>query len=143
MGQGRAGERRAGGVMPVMDDVHATEAQGADAEYRARLGRGEFAIPECRECRKVIFYPRVVCPHCGSERLAWIQPSGNGAVYSTTVVRGREGAHNVALIDLAEGARLMSRVVGLPPEEVRIGMAVRAKVEGRGDDALLVFEAAQ
>ncbi|MNC72996.1 hypothetical protein D3C75_1241260 [compost metagenome] len=64
-------------------------------------------------------------------------------VYSTTVVRQRppSPSYNVALIDLAEGVRMMSRVEGVAPEEVRIGMAVRAKISC--DDpaaAVLVFE---
>ena len=63
--------------------------------------------------------------------LDWVEASGDGVVYSTTVVRRRPergGDHNVALIDLAEGVRMMSRVEGPAPEAVRIGMAVRAYV---------------
>jgi uncharacterized OB-fold protein len=59
-----------------------------------------------------------------------------GVVYSTTTVHAREGAYNVCLVDLDDGRRVMSTVVGLAPDEVRIGMVVR----GREDDGRVVFE---
>jgi uncharacterized protein len=56
----------------------------------------------------------------------WRVSAGRGAVYATTVVRPRDGdPYNVALIDLDEGFRMMSRVVGCAPEHVAIGMRVR------------------
>ena len=70
--------------------------------------------------------------------------SGLGTVYSVTVVRQRPPAkdYNIALIDLAEGPRLMSRVEGLPPEAVKIGMAVKARIIREDDRPLLIFEPA-
>ena len=56
-----------------------------------------------------------------------------GVVYSTTTVYEREGAHNVCLVDLADGSRVMSTVTGIAPEDVRIGMAVRARAEAGTD----------
>jgi len=86
----------------------------------------------------------MVCPHCGAgeAKLAWQKPSGLGTVYSTTVVRRKPdagGDYNVALIDLAEGVRLMSRVEGIAPADVRIGMTVRAKIVTQDDGPLVVF----
>jgi uncharacterized OB-fold protein len=60
-----------------------------------------------------------------------------GVVYSTTTVHSREGAYNVCLVDLDDGVRMMSTVVGIPPEDVRIGMAVLAREE---EDGRIVFE---
>jgi hypothetical protein len=88
-----------------------------------------------------VFYPRVLCPHCGSERLEWVAPSGRGTVYSTTIVRRKPadgGDYNVCLVDLAEGPRMLSRVAGVAPEEVRIGMAVKARIA----DGLVEFTSA-
>jgi uncharacterized OB-fold protein len=62
-----------------------------------------------------------------------------GVVYSTTTVHGREGTHNVCLVDLEGGVRMMSTVVGIDPDDVRIGMAVIARVE---DGGRVVFHAA-
>ncbi|MDR0479424.1 MAG: Zn-ribbon domain-containing OB-fold protein [Burkholderiaceae bacterium] len=117
---------------------------GADLHYRQALDQGRFLIQRCTSCDRAIFYPRMVCPHCGAgeQQLAWEQPSGHGTVYSTTVVRRKPeagGDYNVALIDLAEGVRLMSRVEGIAPAEVRIGMAVQTKIVTQDGGPLVVF----
>ncbi|GAA4339281.1 OB-fold domain-containing protein [Pigmentiphaga soli] len=117
-------------------------AAGPELRYRRRLAEGVFEIQRCGDCGRHVFYPRVGCSHCGSAALAWVRPSGRGTVYSTTVVRARPeegGPYNVAIVELAEGPRLMSRVEGIAPAEVRIGLPVRAAVRGSGGDALLVF----
>jgi uncharacterized OB-fold protein len=66
-------------------------------------------------------------------------------VYTTSVVRQRPergGDYNLALIDLDEGPRMMSRVEGIEPTEVTIGLKVKAKVDTSGDDPIVVFEKA-
>ena len=119
---------------------------GPAAIYQAKLTAGEFALQHCTACGgKQIFPPRAVCPHCGSTDLRWEAASGGGTVYSTTVVRDRPengGDRNIALIDLAEGARLMSRVEGVPPDQVRIGMRVKARIAETDAGPLLVFDPA-
>ena len=119
---------------------------GPDAVYRANLAAGKLALQICAACGdKAVFPPRAVCPHCGSTDLRWQAASGAGTVYSTTIVRDRPengGDRNIALIDLAEGARLMSRVEGLPPTQVRIGMAVKARIAKTDAGPLLVFDPA-
>ena len=104
---------------------------GPEKQYFDKLAAGRFEIQKCAGCGKHVFYPRVLCPHCGGDRLGWVAPSGRGTVYSTTIVRRRPadgGDYNVCLVDLAEGPRMMSRVAGLAPEQVRIGMPVRARI---------------
>lgn len=103
----------------------------AMAAYTEALKAGRFRIQQCAGCGQHVFYPRVICPHCSSGDLAWVDPAGSGTVYSTTVVRrtnDKGGPYNVALIDLDEGVRLMSRVEGVTPEAVRIGMRVQVHV---------------
>src|SRR6185312_10944329 len=105
---------------------------GPAAIYRDNLVAGTFALQICTACGdKAVFPPRAICPHCGGTALSWQDASGAGTVYATTVVRDRAekgGDRNIALIDLAEGARLMSRVEGLAPDAVKIGMAVKARI---------------
>ena len=74
----------------------------------------------------------------------WVEACGRGTVYSTTVIRQKPPTpnYNLALIDLAEGPRMMSRVEGIAPEAVKIGMAVRARVIRENDQPLVVFEPA-
>jgi hypothetical protein len=76
-----------------------------------------------------VFFPRVISPYSGSERLEWRISAGLGRVYSTTVVHPQKGEpYNVALVDCDEGFRLMTRVEDMPPEAVRIGMRVRLRI---------------
>lgn len=115
---------------------------GPEKHYKEKLAQGRFEIQKCAACGRHVFYPRVQCPHCGGPDLDWIAPSGEGTVYSTTVVRRKPadgGDYNVALVDLAEGPRMMCRVVELPPEAVRIGMKVTARIAGAGEAALVEF----
>ena len=115
---------------------------GADQYFHTQLQAGVFTIQRCGQCNDSIFYPRMICPHCGSDDLQWYQPSGKGTVYSTTIVRNKPekgGDYNVALIDLEEGPRMMSRVENIPPDQVKIGLAVSVSIKQTDDSALLVF----
>jgi uncharacterized OB-fold protein len=105
------------------------------AVYQAHLEKGELAYQWSPEAQKAVFYPRVICPYTGSDRLEWRVSAGLGTVYATTVTHPREGVpYNVALIDCDEGFRLMSRVEDIAPEAVRIGMRVRFRVYRPGGD---------
>jgi len=107
------------------------------AIYEAHLARGELAYQYSPAAGRAVFYPRVICPFTGSAELEWRVSAGLGTVYATTVTHPVKGnPYNVALIDLDEGFRLMSRVEDIPPEAVRIGMRVRFRVrEPVGDEA--------
>jgi uncharacterized OB-fold protein len=115
-----------------------------EAQYEAFLAAGRFMLLRSRESGRCFWFPRVVEPGTGSTDLEWVEASGDGTVYSTTVIRQKPPtpSYNLALIDLAEGPRMMSRVEGVPPEDVRIGMRVRARVVREGEQPLLVFEPA-
>ena len=101
-------------------------------------------IQRSRASGQYVFYPRTVAPGTGARDLEWVAASGLGTVYSTTVVRKKppEPSYNVALIDLAEGPRMMSRVEGIAPDAVGIGMAVRAKIVDQDGELVVVFEPA-
>jgi uncharacterized OB-fold protein len=110
--------------------------------YLAHLERGQLAYQWSSAAGRAVFYPRLLCPSTGSDQLEWRVSKGLGTVYSTTVVYPQEGApYNVALVDCDEGFRLMSRVEGITPEQVRIGMRVqfRAHRPGGEEPAMPVF----
>jgi len=119
-----------------MDRIH------PEQDYLRFLAAGRFMILRSRSSGRYVFYPRVAEPRTGATDLEWVEASGRGTVHATTVVRQRPPAadYNVALIDLAEGPRMMSRVDGIPPDAVEIGMAVRAKVIVENGKPLVVFE---
>jgi uncharacterized OB-fold protein len=104
------------------------DGPGPDEIWRAALAEGRFLLQCCRACGAARFPPAVVCAACGSPALEWKEASGRGVVHACTTVREREGGYNVSLIDLAEGARMMSRVENVSPDAVRIGMDVVARI---------------
>ncbi|MBL7249928.1 OB-fold domain-containing protein [Alcanivorax marinus] len=129
-----------------MNDNAINPAGPAARVYAETLAAGRFRIQRCQDCDSAIFYPRELCPACGSGDLHWFAPSGRGTVYATTTVRRKEeagGDYNVALIDLEEGPRLMSRVDGLSPDAVCIGQPVRARVAVEEDQGVLLFDAVE
>jgi hypothetical protein len=115
------------------------------AAFEAFLRAGEFRLQYCTACRKQIFYPRTLCHYCGCGTLEWRAASGRGVVYSSTTVRQkpeRGGDYNVAIIELAEGARMLSRVEGIAPAQIRIGMTVTAVISEANGAPLVVFHSA-
>jgi uncharacterized OB-fold protein len=120
------------------------EPQGVQAFHQLELDAGRFLIQRCSACARHVYYPRESCPHCGSDALEWTVPSGRGTVHAVTTVRRRPadgGDLNVSLIDLDEGVRLMSRVDGLAPADVRIGQRVQARVDRKDGRGVVVFDA--
>jgi uncharacterized OB-fold protein len=116
-----------------------------DAEFRAFLVEGRFMIQRSKSSGVHVFYPRAGAPGTGARDLEWVEASGRGVVYSTTVVRKKppEPSYNVALIDLAEGPRMMSRVEGVEPAAVAIGMAVQARIIDQDGEPVVVFDAVE
>lgn len=97
--------------------------------YQAYLENGKLAYQFDCASGKTVFFPRVLGPLTGSSNLEWRISKGVGTVYSVTVICPKnEPAYNVALIDMDEGYRIMSRVEGVAVDQVAIGMRVRARV---------------
>jgi uncharacterized OB-fold protein len=109
------------------------------------LGGGRFMIQRSRGSGRYVFYPRVVEPVTGAADLEWVEASGRGVVYATTVQRSKPPTpdQNVVLVDLEEGPRMMSRVDGVPPDQVRIGMPVRARIVREDGEPFVVFMPAE
>lgn len=112
-----------------------------EQDYFEHVAAGRFMIQRSRSTGGHVFYPRVAEPGTGATDLDWVEASGRGTVYSTTTIRQKPPTphYNLALIDLEEGPRMMSRVDGIAPDEVRIGMAVAARIVREGDQSLVVF----
>ncbi len=101
------------------------------ADYWAAARDHRFIIQRCTACGEHQFYPRGVCSHCLSSDLEWNEASGQGTVYSFSV--NHRAPHPgfadklpfvLAIIELAEGPRMMTNIVECDPESVTIGMAV-------------------
>jgi uncharacterized OB-fold protein len=119
----------------------------ADARPHREAARvGRLAMPRCTGCGRLVWYPRPRCPSCHAAVHEWETLSGLGTVYSATVVHrapdpSLEAAvpYVVALVDLDEGARMLSNIVDCEPDAVTIGMrvAVRFRVAGAGGGTFL------
>ncbi len=99
--------------------------------YWAAARRHELMLQRCDECGRFRFYPRIICPDCLSDTFQWQRVSGRGTVYSFTVIYRpptpafqNQVPYVLALIDLPEGVRMMSNVVGCDHRDVYIGMPV-------------------
>ena len=109
-----------------------TPIRDADSEpFWEGVDCGELRLQRCLRCERFRYFPRVLCPYCHSDQAAWERLSGRGVIYSYTVSRrparpvfADRVPYVVALIDLAEGPRMMSNIVDAKPEEVRIGASV-------------------
>jgi uncharacterized OB-fold protein len=111
---------------------------GPEAQYRAYLAEGRFMIQRSRSTGRYVFYPRVAEPGNGRSDLEWVEASGLGTVYSITVNRTRTGDYNVALVELDEGPRLMTRIEGI--ETVPIGTRVKARILEIDGEPAVVFD---
>ena len=102
--------------------------------YWAGCAEGELRLQQCDACGCHQFYPRLLCGSCGATALSWRTVSGAGRVATWSVVRrgvskAYEAPYVVALIDLDEGPRMMSQIVGSDVEDPRLAVGARVKVE--------------
>jgi uncharacterized OB-fold protein len=126
--------------LPVPSEVSAPYWQG--------LASGELRLQRCGDCGRHVFYPRSVCPHCLGEKLEWVPASGRGRVYSYTIVRramnpafAADVPYVFAIVELDEGPRVTTNIVGCAPEDVRVDMPVKAAYDNVTSElALLKFE---
>lgn len=120
-----------------------TQGAGPEAQYRSYLSEGRFMIQRSASTGKHVFYPRTMLPGTGEADLEWIEASGRGTVYSTSTVRRSAddgGDYNISIVELAEGPRTMTRVIGCALEDVKIGMDVNARIESQDGEPIVFFE---
>ena len=98
--------------------------------------RHELYLQRCRDCDTLRYYPRAVCPGCLSDRVEWVRASGQGTVYTFTVTYQNQAPgfrdalpYVLAYVELDEGVRMLTNIVGCSPDDVRIGMPVEVVFE--------------
>jgi uncharacterized OB-fold protein len=118
------------------------------APYFDALREGRLRLQRCPR-DGFFFYPRSRCPDCLGDDWSWEDVSGRGTVYSFTVDRvGLDPAQRsriplvIAIVELEEGPRLTSNVVGCTPAAVSVGMPVVATFEDLGSETLVHFQPA-
>ena len=106
--------------------------------------KGELRYQRCLDCQTITMNPAPACAGCFGENLGWEVSSGEGEVYSYTVVwrpqtPDFEVPYVPAIVELAEGFAVMSAIVGCEVEEVAVGMPVKAVFEPMSDEVSLVY----
>jgi uncharacterized OB-fold protein len=122
----------------------------AAGPFWAATREKRFLYQWCNACGAPVFYPRENCPGCLGTDLEWREASGKGTVYTFSNVHRPQmpnfilpAPYTVALVELAEGPRIMTNVVGCDPDEVSVGMAVQLTWEPLDDGRNLpLFEPA-
>ncbi len=105
-------------------------------------------IQRCAACGAHQFYPRKICTSCGATNPEWVEASGRGRVHTYTVIHQgipgwrEEGPYVAAVIDLEEGPRMTSNVIGCRPEDVSVGMPVEVVFVDEGELVLPRFRPA-
>jgi hypothetical protein len=114
------------------------------APYWAALKERRLILKRCRDCGRHHFYPRALCPHCHSDALEWSHARGTGSIYSYTVARRPAGPafkadvpYVVAVVELDEGARMMTHIVTDDVDSVRIGQRVAVAFDAVTDEITL------
>lgn len=109
------------------------------------LAEGRVMIQFCPDCRQHIFYPRSHCPGCLRPDPEWREVTGNGHIHSFTVAReptapqfADETPLVLAIIELDEGPRLTSTILGASPDGVVIGTRVQPIIDKRSDGVTLL-----
>ncbi len=119
--------------MTLDDTPLPTPEVGFDVDtepYWRGAGEGRLVLPRCDECGTYVWIPRPYCP-LDLSPTRWVEVSGRGSVYShSTVHRGerlyaKRAPFVLAYVELDEGPRIMTNIVGCPPDAVTIGMPVR------------------
>jgi uncharacterized OB-fold protein len=101
---------------------------------------GRLLLQWCTTCDQAVFYPRAICPQCLGDELEWRTSAGAGRVYAVTVEHrpqdprmAARAPYAVALVELDEGPRLVSNIVGCDPASVTVGMRVNVDWEPLSD----------
>ncbi len=113
--------------------------------YWEGLRQRQVRMQQCGDCGHWIFFPRAHCPSCGSHKLAWHDVSGQGTLYTWTAARvptlpefGDEMPQLLAVVELDEGPRINTTLVGVQPDGLQTGMRVRPVFDERPGSVTLL-----
>jgi uncharacterized OB-fold protein len=101
--------------------------------YWEKCREHELWLRRCNDCQKAYFYPRDICPHCFSRNVTWVRASGRGTVFTYAIVHRPptpafrdKVPYVVAIVELEEGPKIPTNLVGIDPDpaKIRVGMPV-------------------
>ena len=109
------------------------------SEFWSAAAQGRFLLPTCTDCGRPHWYPRIVCPLCGSQRLEWQQASGRATLYAFSPARRADPPYILAYVTLEEGPTLMTNIVDARYEDLRIGQAVSLRFQPAAEGRMMPF----
>jgi len=86
--------------------------------------QGKLLIKRCTSCGQAHYYPRALCPFCGSDATEWQPASGGATLYSYSVMRRTDVPYAIAYVTLDEGVTMMTNLVDCDFDSLRIGQRV-------------------
>jgi len=129
------------GTLPAPEPYPNTE----DAPFWAGTAEGRLMLPRCARCATVIWYPRQFCSECSGQEVEWFEASGRGTIYARTVVHRAQGPwgpaapYVIAYVELEEGPRILTNIIGVDPDTVEVGQEVRAVFVEAGAQKIVRF----
>jgi uncharacterized OB-fold protein len=105
--------------------IPAPEANPETRPFWAAAAEGRLLIGKCASCGKPHYYPRAICPLCGSDATGMVQASGRGVIYSYSVMRRVPVPYALAYVTLDDGVTMMTNIVDCDLDAIRIGQRVR------------------
>jgi uncharacterized OB-fold protein len=129
-----------------------SEAGGIPLPRPTRLSRphwegckeGVLRVQRCRACGHFVFIPQPICTRCQADTLDWVASSGRGVVYSYTVVHrpprpAFSAPYVVAIVELEEGWHMLTNLIDVAPDQVRVGMPVEVRFRALSADVTLPY----
>ena len=114
------------------------------AEFFKAAQQGRLLIKRCPACGRNLAPQKEICDGCSNEALEWVQAAGTGSIYSFVVMHQLlhpafkdEVPYNVIVVELDEGPRLTSNLVGAANNEIKVGQRVEAVFEEVSDDVAI------
>jgi uncharacterized OB-fold protein len=104
--------------------IPAPETNPETKPFWEAAAQGRLLIKKCVTCGEAHFYPRAICPFCGSDKTEWVTASGRGTVYSYSVMRRVPVPYALAYVTLEEGVSMMTNIVDCDLDAIRIGQPV-------------------
>ena len=104
----------------------APQASPETQPYWDGAAQGKLMVKRCAACGEHHHYPRALCPFCFSDRTEWREASGNGVIYSYSVMRRAPEPYAIAYVTLAEGPTMMTNIVDCDFDRLAIGQKVKA-----------------
>ena len=102
-------------------------------------GEGKLLVKKCADCNEYHYYPRTICPFCMSSNTEWKESPGTGTVYTYSIMRRVPVPYCIAYVTLDEGITMMTNIIDVDLETIKIGMKVKVSFVDTGADCALPF----